>query len=311
MLNLKEPGDLAVLKKLILKADVFVQNFRPGVAQRLGLGVAELRDLNPALVYMSISGFGFTGPLADKPAYDPLVQALSSLTTVQAGSDEKRPRLVRTILPDKLTGVHASQAISAALYAREKTGEGQAITLNMLDTMVSFLWHSDMNGHTFVDEVHENDDDSQSFADLIYQVQDGYISISVMQDKHWKGLAKATSRMDILNDSRFNSPELRETNREARLALTQSIIAKYNKAELLENLERNGVPCAPILSRKEMLAHPQLMANQTLVEYTHPLAGTIRQARAPAVFSGSPTCTFNPAPSLGEHTDEVIGGLDD
>ncbi|MFD2031403.1 CoA transferase [Ancylobacter dichloromethanicus] len=138
------------------------KNFRPGVAERLGLGSNALCSSNPRLIYTSIVGFGFEGPLADKPTYDPLVQAVSSLATVQAGSDEDRPRLIRTILPDKLTAIQTSQAIVAALLARERSGVGQEIRLSMLDTVVAFLWGSDMNGHTFVnDELHR--EEAQSF----------------------------------------------------------------------------------------------------------------------------------------------------
>jgi crotonobetainyl-CoA:carnitine CoA-transferase CaiB-like acyl-CoA transferase len=124
-LDLKSADGRSVLKTLVENADVFVQNFRPGVVDRLGIGAAALRSINPHLIYVSIAGFGFEGPLAQKPVYDPLVQAVSALTTVQAGSDEGRPRLVRTILPDKLTGYQAAQAITAALYARERQRDGQ------------------------------------------------------------------------------------------------------------------------------------------------------------------------------------------
>ena len=127
---------------------------------------------------------------------------MSALATVQAGSDEALPRLVRTILPDKLTAVQASQAITAALFARERTGKGQKITLSMLDTVAAFLWASDMNGHTFVGDEMEAEE-SQSFSDLIYDVQGGYVSISIMQDKHWEALAQATGRPDFLTDPRF------------------------------------------------------------------------------------------------------------
>ena len=306
VVDLKSAEGLEAVKRLCRDADVFVQNFRPGVAKRLGLGPEVLRALNPRLIYMSIAGFGFDGPLAGKPVYDPLIQAVSSLTTVQAGSDEERPRLIRTIVPDKLTAVQASQAITAALFARERTGEGQEVQLSMLDTVVSFLWGSDMNGHTFVGDELEREE-SQSFIDLIYEMADGYASISVMQDKHWEALAKATGRLDILEDERFSTAELRETNRDARLALTQSIVAGMERDVLLERLEREGVPCAPVLTRSEMRVHPQVAANKTVIEYDHPVAGRLRQARNPAVFHGTPTGKVTPAPALGEHTDEILG----
>ncbi|MEM8731837.1 MAG: CoA transferase [Pseudomonadota bacterium] len=305
VLDLKDLADLAALKALVATADVFIQNFRPGVADRLGLGYDALRALNPGLVHLSIAGFGFEGPLAGKPVYDPLIQAVSALATVQAGSDEARPRLVRTILPDKLTAVQASQAITAALFARERTGKGQKITLSMLDTVAAFLWASDMNGHTFVGDEMEAEE-SQSFSDLIYDVQGGYVSISIMQDKHWEALAQATGRPDILADPRFKTAELREVNRDARLELTQSIVSGMDRDRLLSDLEAAGVPCAPVLTRKDMRTHPQMAANGTFIEYDHPSAGRLRQARGAALFHGTPAGPVRPAPELGEHTEEIL-----
>ena len=305
VVDLKDPEDLEAVKRLVATADVFIQNFRPGVADRLGLGYEALSAENPGLVHMSIAGFGFDGPLAGKPVYDPLIQAISALTTVQAGSDEERPRLVRTILPDKLTAVQASQAITAALLARARTGKGQKVTLSMLDTVAAFLWASDMNGHTFVGDEMETEE-SQSFHDLIYQVRDGYLSISIMQDKHWDALAQATGHPEILLDERFKTAESREVNRAARLELTQSIVSQSDRDVLLAALEAAGVPCAPVLTRREMRTHPQLAANGTLFEYDHPKAGRLRQARNPAQFYGTPAQNTRPAPELGEHTEEVL-----
>ena len=183
-LNLKDPRGVDILKRLIEGADVFAQNFRSGVIERMGLGEAAVRAIAPTIVYVSISGFGERGPYANKPVFDPLVQALSGLTTVQAGSDEVRPRLVRTILPDKLTGITAAQAITAALLARERTGEGQHVRLSMLDSIIAFLWSSDMSNQTFVgDEAAQ--EKAQSFIDLIYETQDGYISVAVQTDPQW------------------------------------------------------------------------------------------------------------------------------
>ncbi|MEM8813093.1 MAG: CoA transferase [Pseudomonadota bacterium] len=309
VLDFKTEAGLKAVKQLITDADVVVQNFRPGVAKRLGLGADTLRALNPGLIYVSIAGFGFEGPLADKPVYDPLIQAVSALTSVQAGSDEERPRLIRTILPDKLTAVQASQAITAALFARSRTGEGQEVRLSMLDSVVAFLWSSDMSGHTFVGDEMEVEE-AQSFVDLIYEVADGYLSISVMQDKHWRGLAAATGRPDILEDPRFVDAEQRDIHRDARLTLTQDIVASFSRDDLIERLDAEGVPCAPVLTRTEMRAHPQVLANEMLVEYDHPEAGRLRQARAPAVFFGTPNAPIpRPAPLLGEHTDAILSEL--
>ena len=305
VLDLKSREGRDALHKMVAQSDVFVQNFRPGVAKRLGFGEDALSKINPSLIYMSIAGFGFEGPLANRPVYDPLIQAISSLATVQAGSDENQPKLVRTILPDKLTGIQASQAITAALYHREKTGEGQSIRLSMLDTIVSFLWGSDMGGHTFVgDEV--SVEEAQSFIDLIYEVADGHVSVAIMQDKHWESFAHAVGQSQLLEDARFATPELREVNRDLRLQATHDAIIDYEKDDLIRLLDDAGVPCAPVLTRTELREHPQVSANETLVEYNHPAAGRLRQAAPPARFSKTPTSTPKGAPALGEDTQSVL-----
>ena len=304
-LDLKSPEGLEALKAIVAGADVFIQNFRPGVADRLGLGEAVLRAVNPSLIYVSIAGFGFEGPLVEKPVYDPLIQAVSALTTVQAGSDEERPRLVRTILPDKLTGYQAAQAIAAALFARERSGDGQHIRISMLDSVVAFLWSSDMNGHTFVGDELEKEE-AQSFIDLIYKVADGYVSVAVMQDKHWRDFARAVEQPELLEDPRFRTAELREVNRDARLQATQDALAALTVAEVVARMEAADVPCARVLTRSEMRQHPQVQANGTLVESDHPLAGRLRQARHAAVFSKTPASIRSGAPQLGEHTREVL-----
>ncbi len=305
VLNLKHPDGLSALKRLATHADVFVQNFRPGVAERIGVGEAAIREMNPRIVYVSIAGFGFDGPYAGKPVFDPLVQALSGLTTLQAGSDETRPRLVRTILPDKLTGIQAAQAITAALLARERSGQGQHVRLSMLDTIVSFLWSSDMGAHTFVGEESGTEPD-QSWIDLIYETADGFISVAVMQDKEWEGFARAAAREDILDDERFATAQGRETFKDERLALTQTILKDRGTADWLERLESHDVPCAPVLTRREMIRHPQIEANDLIVVTEHPQAGRLRQARHPARFSVTEPAQRMGAPVLGGQTREVL-----
>ena len=149
-LDLRDPKAKQALLRLVATADVFVQNFRPGVADRMGFGEDALRAVKNDLIYVSISGFGETGPYAAKPVYDPLIQGVSGLASIQAGHDKERPRLVRTIVPDKMTAITASQAITAALLSRERTGLGQHVRLSMLDAVVAFLWASDMGSQTFV-----------------------------------------------------------------------------------------------------------------------------------------------------------------
>ena len=305
VLDLKQQAGLDALYKLIEEADVFIQNFRPGVAERIGIGEKALRAINSDLITVSISGFGFNGPYAQKPVFDPLIQAVSGLTTVQAGSDEQRPKLVRTIVPDKITALQTSQAITAALFARLKTGVAQHINISMLDTVVFFLWSSDMGGHTFIgDELKQ--ETAQSYIDLVYETKDGYISVAVVADKDWRGLSRAVERPDFLEDQRFTTAALREENKDARTRLTQEALLAYNSQEIITRLEDQDVPCAPVLTRREMIQHAQIQANQTLLETTHPSAGSLRQARQPAQFSITSIAHPAPAPALGQHTFDVL-----
>ncbi len=307
-IDLKRAEGREVLMRLVAGADVFVQNFRPGVTERLGVGEADVRAAAPDIVYVSISGFGESGPYVSKPAYDPIIQALSGLASVQGGSDKNRPRLVRTILPDKLTAVTASQAITAALLARERSGEGQHVRLSMLDAVLAFLWSSDMGGQTFVDEE-VSEQRAASFIDLVYETRDGHMSVAVMTDREWAGLARALERPEWLDDPRFETPEQRDLNVDERLSLTQEVVATRTTAEWLERLEAEGVPCAPVLTRNELAAHPQVRANGIVVEVEHPRAGRLRQARPAARFERTPAEIRRGAPRLGEHSDEILAEL--
>ena len=307
-LNLKHRRGIDALLRLVATADVFIQNFRPGVAERMGIGEAVIRDAAPAIIYVSISGFGERGAYAGKPVYDPLVQALSGLATVQAGSDEARPRLVRTILPDKLTGIVAAQAITAALVSRERTGEGQHVRLSMLETIVSFLWGSDMGSQTFVGNEFPQQE-AASFIDLIYQTSDGHISVAVQTDREWAALTRALDRPEWLDDDRFKTPALRHHNIDVRLAMTQEILATRSAAEWLARLEAEDVPCSPVLTRSQVIRHPQVVDNEVVVEAEHPRAGRLRQARPAARFSNTPAGLRRAAPALGEHTHEALAEL--
>ena len=304
-LNLKSPRGVETLMRLAATADVFIQNFRPGVVDRMGIGEDAIRAVRPDIVYVSISGFGEEGEYAGKPVYDPLVQALSGLATVQAGSDEERPRLVRTILPDKLTGIVAAQAIAAALLSRERTGEGQHIRLSMLETIVAFLWGSDMGSQTFVGHAFPQQE-AASFIDLIYETADGYISVAVQADKEWRALTRALDKPEWLEDERFASPALRQHNIDTRLRLTQEVLLTRSASEWLARLEAEDVPCAPVLTRGEVIHHPQVLANHIVQESDHPQAGRLRQARPAARFSGTPTAIRRGGPPLGADTEEAL-----
>ena len=307
-LDLRDPRAKEALKRLVATADVFAQNFRPGVIERMGLGEDVLRAIRPDLIYVSISGFGETGPYAGKPVYDPLIQGVSGLASIQAGSDRERPRLVRTIVPDKMTAILASQAITAALLARERTGLGQHVRLSMLDAMISFLWASDMGSQTFVGaDIPQQD--AASYIDLIYETATDYISAAVQTNKEWLALTRALDRPEWLEDPRFLTPALRQRNIDARLTLTQDVLKTRSAAEWLERLTAEGVPCAPVLTRTAMIEDPQVRANGIVIETEHPEAGLLRQARPAARFSVTPATIRHGGRALGADTASVLSEL--
>jgi crotonobetainyl-CoA:carnitine CoA-transferase CaiB-like acyl-CoA transferase len=307
-LDLKNPIALNAMLRLLGTADVFVQNFRPGVADRMGLGEEAVRAAAPSIIYVSISGFGETGPYAQKPVYDPLIQAVSGLASIQAGSDTERPRLVRTIVPDKLTAYNAAQAITAALLSRERTGKGQHIRLSMLDAIIAFLWASDMGSQTFVGEEIPQQE-AASFIDLIYETATFPISAAVQTNREWIALTRALEKPEWLEDPRFKTPALRQRHINERLAMTQEAFRTCGGEEWLDRLTQEGVPCAPVLTRTQMLSNPQVVANGIIVETEHPQAGRIRQARAAARFSGTPATIRRGGAALGEQTAQVLAEI--
>ncbi len=307
-LNLKSDGGRELLKKLVAGADVFVQNFRPGTVERMGIGEDVLRRVKPDLVYVSISGFGERGPYANQRVYDPIIQALSGLASIQGGGGGARPRMVRTIVPDKLTAVTAAQAITAALLARSRTGIGQHVQLAMLDAMVSFLWPEGMARYTLRGENAPAARPLEA-RDLVFETTDGYITVGVNSDAEWLGLTRALERPEWLEDPRFATSTGRVEHADVRLEMTAEVIATRSSADWLERLRAEDVPCAPILSPEELLEDPQIAANELVVESAHPYAGPMRQTRPAARFDRTPAEIRRPAPDLGEHTDEILAEI--
>lgn len=307
-IDVKNPRGRDIVRDLAKNADVFLQNFRPGVVDRLGVGEADIRAVSPEIIYTSVSGFGDVGPWVGKPVYDPIIQAISGLTTVQAGSDQERPRLIRTVLPDKLAAVTIAQSISAALVSKLRTGTGQHLRVSMLDSVMYFLWASDMGAQTYPDASVTNQE-AASFIDLIYETKDGYMTVAVMSNKEWVGLTKALERPEWLSDERFATPGARDRHVDERLVLTQEALMSRTTSEWMARLDANDVPCAPALKRSEVINHPQVIAAGCIVETDHPAVGRLRQARSPGRFDGTPSSIRRGAPLLGEHNDEVLKEL--
>lgn len=304
-MNLRDPRGLVLFKRLVARADLFVQNFRPGVAERMGVGEAALRAVKPDLVYVSISGFGESGPYAGQRVYDPVIQALSGLAAIQADVQTGRPHMIRLIIPDKVTALTAAQAMTAALFARQRGGEGQHVRLAMLDAVIAFLWPEGMAAHTFVGP-NKSSVRAAKARELIFETTDGFITAAANTDSEWAGMCRALEHLEWLKDERFQTPVARIRNADVRLELTAEVLRKRSSAEWLERLRANDVPCAPVLSREEVIRNAQVAANQLIVESEHPHAGPMRQPRPAARFERTPAALARFAPLLGEHTDEVL-----
>jgi crotonobetainyl-CoA:carnitine CoA-transferase CaiB-like acyl-CoA transferase len=309
VLDLKQDAGRDILMKLVATADVFVQNFRPGAVERMGIGEAALRAVRPDVVYVSISGFGETGPYAHKRVYDPVIQALSGLAAVQADRETARPRMMRLIVPDKLTALTAAQAITAALFERERSGEGQHVRLSMLDATIAFLWPEGMASHTWLGR--EQRGDRARFAqDLVFETQDGYITAGAVSDTEWRGLCRAVGRPDWLEDERFATAAGRVIHAGERLTMLAEVLREGTSAEWLARLDAHDVPSAPVVDRDSLLVHPQILENAIVVDGEHPVGGAMRQPRPAERFERTPSELRQPAPTLGQHTEELLAELD-
>jgi crotonobetainyl-CoA:carnitine CoA-transferase CaiB-like acyl-CoA transferase len=307
-LDLKQPQGAEILHRLIGRADVLVQNFRPQVMERLGLGESAVRALNPRLIYLSISGAGDNGPYAEKRIYDPIIQGLSGFADVQAEAKTRRPQMIRTIVADKTTAVVAAQAVSSALYAREKSGTGQHIKIAMLDVMIAYLWPEAMMQYTVVGKE-ANAGDPTARPDLIFQTVDGYMTVGTISDSEWEGFCRAAEAPELAEDKRFNTPGARTANASERIHLMADILAKRTTADWLARLDDADVPCAPILRRGEVASNEQVVARELIREFDHPEIGRVRQPRPAAEFSETPVRAPSPAPAIGEHGRQVLEEL--
>ena len=306
--DLKSEDGKKILFDLVKSADVLLQNFRPGAMDRMGFGEPVMRELNKQLIYVSINGFGEEGPYAHKRVYDPVIQALSCATDIQADRVTGRPQMFRVIIADKVTAITAAQAISTALYAREKTGEGQHIRLSMLDAMLSLFWPEGMAGLTYADQEFDVRK-YQGAMDLIYETQDRFITAGAVSDKEWQGMCRALNREDLIEHPNFKTAQGRFTHNSERKEITAEEIKKWSSEEILARFDQEGVPCAPIIDRSELLVHEQVVANGSVDRLHFDDFGEVRQARHPARFDKTPARVSRPAPRLGEHGREILEAL--
>ncbi|OUL97959.1 CaiB/BaiF CoA transferase family protein [Variovorax sp. JS1663] len=267
-----------------------------------------MRALKPDIVYVSISGFGDVGPYAGKRVYDPVIQALTGLTDIQADNDTGRPRMIRTVVPDKTTALTAAQAITAALLARTRHGRGSHVQLAMLDATIAYLWPEGMINYTRV-EAGADRRIGQLAQDLVFKTVDGYITAGAMSDAEWRGMCTVLEQPAWIDDPRFKTTAARFIHARERIAATAAVLATRTSAEWLAALDEHGVPCAPVLSRAETLEHAQVLANDLIREYEHPGLGRVRQPRPAARFEGVHFDRQPLAPRLGQHNAEVLAEL--
>ena len=307
-LDPKDAADREVLDRLVADADVYIQNFRPGVAAKLGVGEARLRALNPRLVYCSISGFGATGPAAARPAYDTVAQAASGFLRLLINPEN--PRVVGPAIADALTGFYAAYGILGALVERGRTGEGRTVEVSMLEAMAHF--NLDAFTH-FLQEGEVMGPYSRPRVSQSYVLECGdgkWIALHMSSPpKFWEGLAKAIEQPDLFDDPRFATREARIDHQEELIALLGERFRKRPRDEWTTRLQALDVPNAPMYDTSEALVDPQALHLQLQTSAMHPTMGLFRTVRSPVSFDGERALAVRPPPVLGEHNEEIRSEL--
>jgi len=304
-IDLRTDEGKAIARKLVATADVVMENFRPGVMDRLGLGYDEFKSAQPKLVYVSISGVGPVGPYAKRRVYDAVIQAISGFASLKPNAE---PALVNSLVCDKVTSLTASQAVTAALFSAERTGQGQHVELSMLDASLFFLWPDVMANFTFMEEGAE----TVPYMDMslfMRKTKDGWIASMPVQQAEVEGAFRALGIENLLTDERFTTFEARARNRGLLRELLDEAYVQYTTEEICARLEANDVPYSKVNDREEVVEDPQIQAMQALWTYEHPQAGLVRMPRPPARFSRTPSNIHAHTPSLGEHNQSVLAEL--
>jgi crotonobetainyl-CoA:carnitine CoA-transferase CaiB-like acyl-CoA transferase len=307
-LDLKAEAGKEVIKELIRDTDVVLCNFRPGIMDNLGLGSDVLRAINPRLIYAGVSGFGTKGPMRDQPAYDPVIQAQAGFAAVQ-GQGKPGPEFVRNLTCDKVTAYTACQAVTAALYLREKTGEGQHIDLSMMDAGLYFLFPDGFMHQTLLDEDAEH---AAPLSEILYDLtltKDGGITMSAATEAQRVGMLSAVDQLHLFADERFNSMDKLIANIDEFRSLLADAFLQFETDDLLEKLAQNDVPAAKCLDYGEVLEHAQYSANGSIDSTNHPIMGNMLRVKPPAQFGGERLDTASNSPAHGQHTREVLGEL--
>jgi len=299
-LDVRTEAGRDILIQLVSEADVFIQNFRPGVAERLKIDYPTLSQVNPGLVYLSVSGFGADGPYVNRPVYDPIIQAISGMAEAQNGT------YVKAVVADKTTAMAGANAVLAALVARLNGGSGQHIEIALLDAMLHWMWLE-----VFWNESLPEGEPAPTYSEWYepWDTADGQIAANWVNFEQYKGACEALGRPELATDPRFATRDARLKNAAAQRSEFAAILKEFSTVDALSALEAADVPCARVLSRQEVFDDPQVLHNDIIVSETHPVAGPIRTVKSPVKFSGTPTGLHRHSPSKGEHTDEILRDL--
>ena len=310
-LDLSQPEGISIIKKLIEDTDVFVQNFRPGAIERLGLGYEDLSAINPDLVYVSISGFGPTGPYSSRPVLDPVIQGICGVISRQMNPQIPFPDLVRNLYADKSTALTVAQATTAALLAREKTGGGQHVEIPMVDACMYFFWPDGMMDLTMVDD----DANGGILLSSVYNLtecNDGKIVYFAASDNQRAGVCAAVGHPEWGEDERFSSMAALAANPQNFVLLGEMLAGAFLEMtceEAIDALIAADVPSGLVLTGDEAIIDPQIVHNGTLVEWEHPDAGIVRQPKPAARFSLTEVEPKYSAAHCGEHNEETLLGI--
>jgi CoA:oxalate CoA-transferase len=308
-LNLKNRDAIQIVKQMIPKVDVVVENFRPGVMDKLGLGYQELRKLNRGLIYATSSGFGSTGPYSQLPAYDLILQGMGGIMSI-TGEDADHPIKVGSSIADIFAGVFCAIGILAALNHREKTGEGQMVDVSMLDCQVAILENAIsryfVSGENPV-PIGNRHPSIAPFATL--HTASGFLNIAVGNDSLWEKFCQLIGKPELVKDPRFLDNNSRNTNWDSLKPILEDVLRKETKESWIEKLQAAGVPCGPINTIADVVRDPQVLHREMIVEVEHPVAGKLKMPGCPIKLSETPASVEKPSPTLGQHQEEILCGF--
>ncbi|MGE7635605.1 CaiB/BaiF CoA transferase family protein [Bacillus paramycoides] len=305
-LDLKNPESIQIVKQLVRESDVVVENFRPGVMKKLGLDYKSLKDVNPQLIYASISGFGQSGPYSKRPAYDLVAQAMGGLASI-TGHENNPPTRTGASLGDMSAALYAAYGIMVALFHRLQTNQGQFLDIAMMDTVFSLL-ESNVMRYTTENVVPERIGSRHPISSPfdIYKAKDGYVVIAIANDSLFYRLCTAMDRPDLITHEKFKiDPQRTKYERDLKEIL-EEWLQQYNVSQVVEQLNDFGIPCSPIMNIQEVCEDQHIKEREMLVEMEHPLAGKVKIVGNPVKLSETPPVIKESSPLLGEHTADVL-----